>query len=53
VEEAEKFDDISVVGFLDEEHQQEKERVRSQEVSPVAMGRKGKKKGKRMAGRGM
>ncbi len=50
VEEVEKFDDISVVGFLDEEHQQEKERVRNKELGAGVIGKKGKK-GKKRVGR--
>ncbi|KAF9445816.1 hypothetical protein P691DRAFT_784691 [Macrolepiota fuliginosa MF-IS2] len=50
VEEMERFDDISVVGFLDEEHQREKEarereaRERAAAGGRVKKGRKGKKK---------
>ncbi|KAF9444278.1 hypothetical protein P691DRAFT_837881 [Macrolepiota fuliginosa MF-IS2] len=50
VEEMERFDDISVVGFLDEEHQTEKEawereeRERAAAGGKVKNGRKGKKK---------
>jgi hypothetical protein len=47
VEEVERFDDISVVGFLDEEQQKDgevKERVRAERVVGVkAKGKKGKK----------
>ncbi|KXN80712.1 hypothetical protein AN958_08245 [Leucoagaricus sp. SymC.cos] len=49
VEEMERFDDISVVGFLDEEHEREKEearereRVREMEAAVVGKGKRGKK----------
>lgn len=56
VEEVERFDDISVVGFLDEEHQKEKEvreRARAQEMegNVRVKGKKGKK-GKKMGSHG-
>jgi hypothetical protein len=51
VEEMERFDDISVLGFLDEEHQIEREREKEKEKERVAVvlasaGGKKKKKGK-------